>query len=143
MEREIVVGTILMEDRPAINSALEIESDPFFGGWGVLKPVGAPALAQKVFAAGWSVFSLAGEAKVKVFGRRSAQNDSKAVRRLLKKVGESKFNCLEITRIAEGRFLGMPYTIIGGHSRHIQQEWFLQDIKERSAAQEDANWARG
>ena len=143
MTREIGVGTILLEDRPAINSALEIESEPFSGGWGVLKTVSAPALAQKVFAAGWSFFSLAGEVKARVLGPRSAQNDCKAVLRLLEKVEELKFNCLEITSVAEGHFLGIPYTTIGGHSRHIQKEWFLQGIKERTVAQEDANWARG
>jgi hypothetical protein len=143
MTREIVVGTILLEDRPAINSALEIESESFSGGWGVLKIVGAPALELKVGAAGWRCFFLAGEVKSTVFGPLAIANSQRALRRILSKVRDQDFNCLEVTRIAEGRFLGIPYTTIGAHSRHVQPGWWLQGAKARRIAQADADWARG
>ena len=40
MMREIEVGTILMEDRPAITKALGLEGESFSGGWGMLKTRG-------------------------------------------------------------------------------------------------------
>jgi hypothetical protein len=143
MIREIVVGTILMEDRPAINSALEIESESFSGGWGVLDTVGAPALELKVGAAGWRCFFLAGEVKTTVFGSLAVENSQRALRRILSKVRQQNFNCLEVTRIVEGRFLGIPYTTVVAHSLHVQIGWLLQGVKERRNAQTDADWARG
>jgi len=143
MTREIEVGTILLEDRPAITQSLELESEPFSEGWGVLKTVGAPALELKVGAAGWRCFFLAGEVKATVFGSLGIENSQRAVRRILSKVREANFNCLEVTRISAGRFLGIPYSTIAGHSRHIQQAWILQGAKERRNAQTDADWARG
>jgi hypothetical protein len=143
MTREIRVGTILLEDRPAINSALEIESEPFSGGWGILKTVGASALELKVGAAGWRCFFLAGEVKATVFGPLAIANSHRALRRILSKTRDQNFNCLEVTRIAKGRFLGIPYTTVGAHSRHVQLEWLLQGTKARRIAQTDADWARG
>jgi hypothetical protein len=143
MSSKIEVGTILMEDRPAITQALDLNGGFFSQGWSVLNTVGAPALEFKVGAAGWRCFFLAGEVKATVFGRPAVQNSQRAVRRILAKVRDSYFNCLEVTRITAGTFLGIPYTTVGGHSRHIQQEWLLQGEKERQHVQADADWARG
>jgi hypothetical protein len=142
MTREIAVGTILMEDRPAITQALNLESESFCGGWGMLKTIGAPALELKVGAAGWRCFFLAGEVKATVFGSLAVENGERALRRILAKVRQQNFNCLEVTSIAQSRFCGMPYTTVTGHSRHIQQGWVLQGPKERHNAQADADWAR-
>jgi hypothetical protein len=142
MTREIEIGTILMEDRPAIIQALELESESFSGGWGVLKTVGAPALELKVGAAGWRCFFLAGEVKATVFGSLAVQNGQRALRRILSKVRHQNFNCLEVTRITQTHFCGLPYTTVAGHSRHIQPGWILQGAKERRNAQADADWAR-
>lgn len=142
MTREIQVGTILMEDRPAINRALKLESESFYGGWGVLMTSGAPALELKAVTAGWRCFFLAGEVKATVFGSPAVQNSQRAVRRILSKARVQNFNCFEVTRIAAGHFLGIPYTTIAGHSRHLQQGCILQDVKARRNAQTDADWAR-
>src|ERR1041385_1905980 len=91
MTREIVVGTILLEDRPAINTAHQIESEPFSGGWGVLETVRAPALALKVGAAGWRCFFLTGEVTATVFGPLAIANSQRALRRILSKVRDSEF----------------------------------------------------
>lgn len=142
MTKGIAVGTILMEDRPAITQALDLESESFCGGWGMLKTIGAPALELKVGAAGWRCFFLAGEVKATVFGSLAVQNGQRALRRILSKVRQQNFNCLEVTRISESSFCGLPYTTVAGHSRHIQLGWILQDAKERHNAQTDADWAR-
>jgi hypothetical protein len=143
MSSEIEVGTILLEDRPAITQALELQGESFSRGWSTLNTIGGSALESKVGAAGWRCFFLAGEVKATVFGRPTAQNSQRAVRRILAKVRDSNFNCFEVTRIAAGAFLGIPYATVGGHSRHIQQEWLLQGEKERQHVQTDADWARG
>jgi hypothetical protein len=144
MRGEIKVGTILMEDRPTITSALQVEGEPFSEGWSILDIVGGAALESKVGATGWRCFFLAGEVKATVFGSLNVRNSRRALRRILSKVRGQDFNCLEITRIVSGRFLGIRYTTMVANSRHIQQlGWMLQDAEERRNAQTDANWARG
>jgi hypothetical protein len=142
MMREIEVGTILMEDRPAITQALGLEGDSFSGGWGMLKTNGAPGLELKIWTAGWRCFFLAGEVKATVFGSPAFENSRRALRRILSKVRAQNFNCFEVTRIATGHFLGIPYTTIAGHSRHFQRGCILQDAKARRNAQTEADWAR-
>jgi hypothetical protein len=46
-------------------------------------------------------------------------------------VREQDFNCLEVTGIVAKRFLGMPYTVVSAHSRHIQQGCELDDVQRR------------
>jgi hypothetical protein len=142
MTREIAIGTILIEDRPAITQVLDLEIESFCGGWYMLKTIGAPALELKVGAAGWRCFFLAGEVKATVLGALAVQNGQRALRRILSKVRHQNFNCLEVTSIAQSRFCGMAYTTVTGHSRHIQSGWVLQGAKERRIAQADADWAR-
>ena len=142
MSAEIVVGTILMEDSPAITETLILDSEFFSKGWGILTTVDATALEAKVSAEGWHCFFLADEVRATVFGAPGVENGHKAVRDILSKVRDQNFNCLEITRITGKSFLGIPYTTVAAHSRHLQKGLILQGSKARRAAQADAEWAR-
>src|ERR1041385_5710650 len=121
MSAEIVVGTILMEDGLAITQTLKLENESFSKGWGMLKTIGATAFELKVGAAGWKCFFLAGEVKATVLGSPGVENGHRAVRDILSKVRDQNFNCLEVTRVSGGRFLGIPYTTVTANSRHLQQ----------------------
>ncbi len=143
MSAEIVVGTILMEGRPEITEILKLENEPFSKGWEMLKAAGARALESKVSAAGWRCFFLAGEVRATVFGRPGVENGNRATRNILSKVRTNNFNCLEITQIRSGHFMGIPYTTVSAHSRHLQRGLVLQDSKVRRDAQTDADWSRG
>jgi hypothetical protein len=57
---------------------------------------------------------------------------------MLEKVKPLNFNCLEVTAIAAKRFLGVPYTLISAHSRHIQQSCYLDGADGRRISQRDA-----
>src|ERR1051325_6113479 len=63
MSAEIVVGTILMEDSPAITQTLILDNEFFSKGWGILTTVDATALEAKVSAEGWHCFFLADEVR--------------------------------------------------------------------------------
>jgi len=52
------------------------------------------------------------------------------------------FNCLEVTGIVANRFLGVPYTTVSAHSRHIQQGWRLDGAEERRSSHHDAASAK-
>ncbi len=43
-----------------------------------------------------------------------------------------RLNCLEISRVAAKSFLGLPYVIVAGHARHMQEIIYLFHAKHLS-----------
>ena len=61
-----------------------------------------------------------------------------ALQRMLGKLKPLNFNCLEVTGIVARRFLGVPYTVVSAHSRHLQESCYLDSADERETSQRDA-----
>jgi hypothetical protein len=142
MPQEIQVGTIVMKDWPRMTQLLGLKSEPCSGHWSLVKDLDGFALDRKVHAAGWNFFFMAGEVKVTFLGL-GAKHIQNALQRLLGKVSGKDFNCLEVTGIVGKRFLGVAYTSISAHSRHIQLSSYLDSAKARRTSQDNAEWARG
>ena len=138
MSSNIEVGTILMKDWPLMTQLLELESEPCSGNWSRVKSLDGFALERKIKAAGWNFFFMAAEIKVMFFGALGAKKIQNALQRILGKVRGQDFNCLEVTGISAKRFLGVPYTSVSAHSRHIQKSCQLDDIEQRQAGQQHA-----
>ena len=143
MTAEVQVGTVLIEERPALAQVLGLESEPYSGSWSVVKALNGFALDRKIHAAGWNFFFMAAEVKVTFFGAIRATKVQNALKRILGKVRWQNFNCLEVTGIVAKRFWGMPYATVSAHSRHIQRSCQLDNIERRRTGQQDAEWARG
>jgi hypothetical protein len=139
MTATVQAGTILIEDRALMVETLGLQSEPYSAHWGVVKALDGSALDRKIQAAGWNFFFMATETKVMFFGAIRAKNIQNAVKRMLGKLKPMNFNCLEVTGIVAKRFLGVPYTVVSAHSRHIQQSCYLDRDDER---QRDAEQAR-
>lgn len=122
---------------------LALESEPYLGKWSVLQALDGRAADDKIHAAGWNFFFMAAETKVMFLGAIGAQRIRSALKRILKKVRQQNFNCLEVTGIVAKRFLGVPYATVSAHSRHIQRGCQLDSLENRRAEQADADWARG
>ena len=133
MPPSLQVGAVLIEAGPAMTKLFGIESEPYSGSWSVVKAINGFALDRKIHAAGWNFFFLAAEVDVMFFGARGADKIHNALTRILRKVRGQDFNCLEVTAIVAKRFLGMPYTIVSAHSRHIQQSVYLDSPTAREA----------
>jgi hypothetical protein len=86
---------------------------------------------------------MAAEVKVTFFGAIGAKNMQNAMKRMFGKLKPTNFNCLEVTGIVAKRFLGVPYTVVSAHSRHIQQSCYLDGDDERRISQHDAEQGRG
>jgi hypothetical protein len=142
MTPTVQVGTILIEEGPRLTKVLGLESEPYSGSWSMLKALDACAVDREIHAVGWNFFFMAAEVKVMFFGAMGAQKIQNALSRILKKVRDQNFNCLEVTGIVAKRFWGMPYATVSAHSRHIQQSCQLDDIDRRRAGQRDVEWAR-
>ena len=143
MSPTVQAGTILIEDQPLMTQVLGLESEPYFGNWGVVKTLDGFALDRKIHAAGWNFFFMAAEVRVMFFGALGAQKVQNALKRILAKVRHQNYNGLEVTDIVAKRFLGVPYAIVSAHSRHIQQSCTLDGAVGRRVSQHDAEWARG
>jgi hypothetical protein len=136
MTPKVQVGTILIEDRPLVTRILDLESEPYSGNWSVVNAIDGFALDRKIHAAGWNFFFMAEEVKATVFGSLAAKSIQKALKRIFLKVRKQDFNCLEVTKMVENRFLGVPYMTVCTHPRHIQQGCLLESAQERSAARQ-------
>jgi hypothetical protein len=142
MTATVQAGTILIEDRALMAETLGLQSESYSAHWGVVKALDGLALDRKIHAAGWNFFFMAAETKVMFFGAIGAKNIQNAVKRILGKLKPMNFNCLEVTGIVAKRFLGVPYTVVSAHSRHIQQSCYLDGDNERRTSQRDAEQAR-
>jgi hypothetical protein len=143
MPPNVQVGAILIEDWPLATQCLGLESEPYSGNWSLVKVLDGFTLDRKIHAAGWNFFFMATRVKAMFFGALGAEKIQNALNRILRKVKQQHFNGLEVTEIVAKRFLGVPYSIVSAHSRHIQQSCYLDNVEARRTSRRDAEWARG
>jgi hypothetical protein len=142
MPLDTKVGAILIEDWPMATQFLGLESEPYSEKWSLVKVLDGFALDRKIHAAGWNFFFMATKVKVMFFGALGAKKIQNALKRILGKVKRQHFNALEVTEIVAKRFLGVPYSIVSAHSRHVQQSCYLHNTEARRTSHQDAEWAR-
>src|SRR5258707_7585099 len=114
-------GTILIRENTLVPAGLAIESEVFLPVWRVVKNLDGYGLGQKIYEPKWYFFYSAGEIRAIALGREGLGTLRRAVMQILAKREGQKFNSLEITKVASKRFLGIPFTSITAHFRHIQQ----------------------
>jgi hypothetical protein len=123
-------GTIFIREDTPLPGNLSIESEGFLPGWRVVRNLDRSTLAQNIESRKWYFFYLAGEMRATVLGRDQSGTLRRAVKCILAKQEEQKFNSLEITKIVSKRFLGIPFMRVTAHSRHIQQGVGLVPAKD-------------
>ena len=145
MPQEVRVGTVLMSEWPQFLGLRSeaLESEPYAGRWSVVKALDGFALDRKIRAARWNFFFIASEVKVMFFGASEAKKVQQALHRILAKVNHQHFNGLEVTGIVAKRFLGLPYTVVSAHSRHVQPNCYLDGAEVRRLSRPNAAGARG
>ena len=141
MPLDIKVGAILIEDWPMATQFLGLESEPYSEKWSLVKVLDGFALDRKIHAAGWNFFFMATQVKAMFFGALAAKKIQNALKRILGKVKRQHFNALEVTEIVAKRFLGVPYSIVSAHSRHVQQSCYLDSTEARRTSHQIAEWA--
>lgn len=52
-----------------------------------------------------------------------------AIKKVTAQMKSDRFNCLEVTQVAEKRFLGLLYVSLCAHPRHIQEGMSLCHAK--------------
>lgn len=142
MPPSIQVGSILIEEWPTMTKLLGLESEPYTGNWGVVQALNGSALDRKIRAARWNFFFMAEEVKVMFWGALGAARIQNSLKRILIKLRLQNFSSLEVTGIVVSHFLGVPYTTVSAHPRHIQQSCYLDGPEARRTSERDAEGTR-
>jgi len=129
MPQTVQVGSILVKESlmPEL-LGLEIEGlevEQYSANWNLIGTLDGFALDRKLRDAGWNFFFMAGEVKAMFLGAIGAKKIQNALYRIFEKAVEKPYNALEVTGIVRKRFLGMPFTVVSAHWRHIQQSCYL------------------
>ena len=121
MADTIKTGTILIAEGALLPESLLLESEPYAYGWRLVKNLDSNGLAQIIGQAGWNFFYIAGLIETNAFGSDEKKTTRKAIKRVVANLKSKKFNCLEITRVATKRSLGLIHVSVSAQSRHIQE----------------------
>jgi hypothetical protein len=144
MRKAIESGTILVKDGTSLPETLQLDREPFVAGWTQVHDFDGHELDRRIRESGWTFFYLAGEIKTTIFDFDAQKTVPKAVKRILANLNQEKFNSVEITRVLSKHFLGVPYTQVYAHPRHVQKSMFLfrdEDVEklEQTYTSADAN----
>jgi len=120
MTESIRVGTLLLRDGTKIPKALAVTTERYSAGWSFITKSTSAQLNTNVESVGWTLFYMAGEIHTRSFGFDNLSRTGRAVAKVINAVRRDTCNCLEITALKRGSFLGLPYTSLIAHSRHIQ-----------------------
>lgn len=141
MFNNVQAGTMMIEESLLLPEAFRLDSETYSGTWKIVTGLDSSRLDEEIRKFGWNCFFLGGQITVHAVGWRKKAMIKRGVKRFLAIVKSRWFNSAEITGIASGFFLGIPYVTVSGHSRQIQQSTPLQDAAGRKHAQKAAAWA--
>jgi hypothetical protein len=119
MIETIKTGTILIEDGTLLPDSLRLESEAYSTGWTSVSNIRSE-FEKAITHAGWTFFFMAGTIQATVFGFDKEKAERTAVARIITNVESQECNCLEITGVLRKSFLGLPYTCVSAHPRHVQ-----------------------
>jgi hypothetical protein len=132
MTDKIHVGSMLLEEGTPLPESLVVGTEPFANGWSCLPSSSAP-LGQALESAGWTFFCRAGPIHTTGFGFDEQSRTDRAVAHAIEAVKREQGNCLEITQMRQRSFLGLRYTSLVAHARHIQRSRSVQDESDLPA----------
>ena len=143
MPQTVQTGTILIKESPLTPGLFGLEIESYSEKWSMVKTLDGFGVEHKISGAGWHFFFMAAEVKAMFFGAARAKKIQNALQRIFGKIktetGQQPLNALEITGIATKRFLGVPYTIVSAHSRHIQRSCYLDGTLGQPTSQSPAS----
>ena len=133
MEEKINTGTILIKEGAVLPECLQLETEPYWKGWRLVKNLDGKELDRKIHKAGWTLFFMADEIQVTAIGSDRGNTMRRAVKKAIAYIKSGGFNCLEVTQVGVKHFLGHCYVSVSAHPRHIQESMILfqaQDVRQ-------------
>ena len=121
MSDTVRVGTILIQDGTPTPGGMVITTQHYLSGWSFIINFTSAQLSREFENAGWTSSYMAGELRTSGFGLTEKSRRDRAVTHLIDAVKRQHCNCVEINEIRLRSFLGLPYTSVVAHARHIQR----------------------
>ena len=134
-------GSVLMLSGTPTPESVPLHLKPYWQSWKVIANSDGHLLDQDLRKAGWNFFFIAGVVHGYVLGNGSASTVRRALRRIAAKVKSASFNCIQVTDVTVGRFLGIPYLRVSAYSRHIQKTNMLDSLKQRVSTITEIAWS--
>jgi hypothetical protein len=131
MLNPLKIGTVLVQTDPFIPDSVSVQRQAFGSGWQTITNLDGDDLDRQIRDDGWNLMLIAGALRGTSWGSWSDVAIRCAALRLLQKAQTTKLNAFEITGIHKRRFVGIPYVVVTGHSRHLQESRVLQSIAQR------------
>jgi hypothetical protein len=126
MTDRICVGTMLLEDGTHTPESFVAGTERYSAGWSSILKSTSAHLGKELESAGWTFFYMAGEIRTSGFGFNDQSRIDRAMTHVIDAVKRQNCNCLEITQIRRRSFLGLSYTSVVAHARHIQRSRYFQ-----------------
>jgi hypothetical protein len=133
MTNKIRAGTMLIADGTHTPELLVIDTESYSVGWSSIMGSTSAQLGKNIESAGWTFFYMAGEIRTSGFGLSDQSRTARAVAHVIRAVRRENCNCLEITQMRRRSFLGLSYTSVVAHARHIQKSRSFHDPSNMSA----------
>ena len=121
MSDRVRAGTILIQDGTPTPEGIVVTTQRYSAGWSFIINFTSAQLSREFENAGWTSSYMAGELRTSGFGLTEKSRRDRAVTHLIDAVKRQHCNCLEIDEIRLRSFLGLPYTSVVAHARHIQR----------------------
>ena len=110
-----------MEDGTQMPESLAVGTEGDLAGWSWITKSTSAQLDRALEKAGWTFFYMAGEIHTSGFGFNDQSRTDRAVAHVIDAVKRERCNCLEITQMRHRSLLGLRYTSVVAHARHIQK----------------------
>jgi hypothetical protein len=123
-------GPMLIADGTQTPESLLLGTESYSAGWSSITKFTSAELGRALEGAGWTFFYMANEVRTTGFGFNDHFRASRAVAHVVKAVKREKCNCLEITQMSQRSFLGLRYTTLVAHARHIQISPSFQELSK-------------
>jgi len=131
MLSHLKIGTVLVQADTFIPDSVWVQRETFCPGWQAITNLNGDDLDRQIRNGGWNFIFMGGALQGTSWGSWGGTAIRSAAIRVLKRTQATKLNAFEITGIHARRFLGVPYVVVTGHSRHVQKSTVLQNIAER------------
>jgi hypothetical protein len=127
---------MLIEDGTTTPESLVLRTEPYSAGWSFILKSTSHELGRHLESAGWTFFYMAGEIRSTAFGFKDQSRTARALTHAMEAAKLQNCNCLEIDQIRHRSFLGLPYTTLGAHARHIQRSRMFRNTSLRTGCDE-------
>lgn len=119
---------MLLRNDTRLPESLAVGVEEYSTGWSFIPGFTGASLDKAIEAAGWTFFFMAGQIHTRGFGLNAESRLASAVSKMTDAVTRERCNCLQITEATDGSFLGLHWTNLAAHARHVQQSRTFQGL---------------